>query len=239
MSIAIWVFALLITAGAAAVQGTVGIGFGLISVPILSLVHPDLAPVPQLLMALPLTVAMAIRERHAVDLTGVGWIIGGRIPGAFVGVFLLGVATERFLDIFIGIVVLGAVVIIGTGYHVHRSRSTKVAAGIASGTTGVVSSIGGPPIALIYTREEADTIRSTLAVVFTFGTLTSMTFRWFSGNLTMMDARVALVLMPAVLVGLWLSTRYNDRIPKGVVRKGILVICALSAIALLIRGIAG
>lgn len=211
----------------------------MISVPLLSLVHPDLAPVPQLLMALPLTVAMAIRERHAVDLTGVGWIIGGRIPGAFVGVFLLGIATEQVLDMFIGVVVLGAVVIIGTGYHIHRSRSTKVAAGIASGTAGVVSSIGGPPIALLYTREEADTIRSTLAVVFTFGTLTSMTFRWFSGNLTMMDARVALVLMPAVIVGLWLSTRYNDQIPKEAVRKGILVICALSAVALLARGITG
>lgn len=235
MPIAIWVVALLVTTGAAAVQGTVGIGFGMISVPILSLVHPELAPVPQLLMALPLTVAMVVRERHAVDLTGVGWIVGGRIPGAFLGVFLLGIATARILDAFIGVVVLGAVAVIGTGYHIHRSRTTKAMAGIASGTTGVVSSIGGPPIALIYTREEADTIRSTLAVVFTFGTLTSMTFRWLSGNMTMMDVRIAFVLMPAVFIGLWLSSRYNQRVPKDLVRIGILVVCATSALALLLR----
>ena len=65
-----------------------------------------------------------------------------------------------------------------------------------------------------------------------------MTFRWFSGNMTLMDLRVALVLLPAVLVGLWFSTRYNDRVPKGAVRTGILVVCGASAVALLVRGIA-
>ncbi|KAA3641898.1 MAG: sulfite exporter TauE/SafE family protein, partial [Armatimonadetes bacterium] len=112
MSILVWVAALMITAGAAAVQGTVGIGFGVISIPILALLHPDLVPVPQLLMALPLTVSMAWRERSAIDLTGVGWVIGGRIPGAFLGVFLLGIASERILDGFIAVVVILAVVVI-------------------------------------------------------------------------------------------------------------------------------
>ena len=239
MPLTIWVLALVITAGAAAIQGTVGVGFAMVSVPILSLLSPELAPAPQILMVIPLTVSMAVRERHAIDLTGVGWIMGGRIPGAFVGVFLLGIATARFLDAFIGVVVLGAVVVIGTGYKVRRTRTSKLAAGIASGTTGVVSSIGGPPVALIYTREEADTIRSTLAVVFTFGTLTSITFRWFSGNLSMMDVKVALILLPAVIFGIWLSARYNERIPKQVVRVGILVVCGVSATALLIRAAFG
>jgi uncharacterized membrane protein YfcA len=55
----------------------------------------------------------------------------------------------------------------------------------------------------------------------------------------MMDLRVALILLPAVLVGLWLSTRYTVRVPKRVVRNVILVICAVSAVALVVRGIAG
>jgi uncharacterized membrane protein YfcA len=239
MPIEIWVFAFLITAGAATIQGTVGVGFAMVSVPILSLAHPDLAPAPQLLMAFPLTIAMAFRERHAVDLTGVGWIVGGRIPGAFFGVFLLGIATERMLDMFIGLVVLGAVVVIGTGFRLKRNRVTKTLAGVASGTTGVVSAIGGPPVALLYSRDEADMIRSTMAVVFAFGTTTSTVFRWASGNVTMVDVRVALILVPAVLGGLWISARYNERIPQRVVRLGILVVCAGSASALIIRSILG
>lgn len=239
MPIAIWVLAVLITAGAAAIQGTVGVGFAMVSVPLLSLIHPDLAPVPQLILVIPLTLGMAFRERHAIDLKGVGWIIGGRLPGAILGVFLLGIATERALDALIGVIVLGAVAVIGTGYHIHRNTGTSLAAGVASGTTGVVSSIGGPPVALIYSRAEADMIRSTLAVVFTFGTFTSLTFRWLSGNVAITDLKVALVLMPAVIVGLLLSSRYNERIPKDVVRRGILIVCATSAVALLARALMG
>lgn len=235
MSWFVWLVAAVITAGAALVQGTVGVGFAMISVPILALIDPALAPAPQLLMALPITVSMAWRERHAVDLSGVGWIIVGRIPGAFLGVFLLGIATERTLDLLIALIVLAAVVVIATGYHVTRNRTTEFLAGVGSGTTGVVASIGGPPVALIYTRDESDTIRSTLALVFTFGIITSSSFRWASGNFTLQDVKVALVLVPAAVGGLWLATRIRDGVPKKVIRTTILVVCALAAIALLLR----
>ncbi len=150
MSLLAWALALIITAGAASVQGTVGLGFAMVSVPLLSLIHPSLAPVPQLLMVLPLTVTMAWRERHAIDLRGFWWIIGGRIPGAFLGVALLTVASQRILDMFIALTVLGAVAVMAKGVHVKRTRGTKFAAGVGSATTGVIASIGGPPVALEY-----------------------------------------------------------------------------------------
>lgn len=239
MSILVWVAALMITAGAAAVQGTVGIGFGVISIPILALLHPDLVPVPQLLMALPLTVSMAWRERSAIDLTGVGWVIGGRIPGAFLGVFLLGIASERILDGFIAVVVILAVVVIATGFTVARTTTTKALAGIASGATGVVAGIGGPPVALVYSTEESDTIRSTLAIIFIFGVFTSTLFRWWGGHVSMNDVKVAGVLLPAALIGFWMSVLFKDRVSKQAVRLGILIVCSGAAIVLLIRAIIG
>jgi len=239
MSVLIWALAIAITAAAATVQGTVGVGFAMLSVPLLSLLHPELAPAPQLLVALPLTIGMAFRERRAIDLRGIGWILVGRLPGAFLGVFLLGVATARVLDAFIGIVVLGAVIIIGTGFHLKRTRMTKTLAGVASGTTGVVSSIGGPPIALIYSSEESDTIRSTLAVIFTFGVTTSAFFRWLSGNFTMRDVEVAAVLLPAVLAGLYISVRIKDKVSRERVRAAIIIVCGIAAAALLLRAVAG
>jgi uncharacterized membrane protein YfcA len=233
----VWALAMLITAGAVAVQGTVGLGFALISVPLLALLHPDLAPVPQLFIMLPIGISMALRERHAIDLTGVWWLLVGRIPGAFLGVFLLGVASGSALDLFIGIIVLAAVAVIGTGYHVRRTPTTKLLAGTASGATGVVATIGGPAIALVYTREEAQTIRSTLAAVFSFGVSTSILFRWWSGNVTLDDVRVAVVLLPAAAVGLWIAIRYRDRVSREHVRLGVLIVCASSATALIARSV--
>ena len=53
VSVAELVIALVITAAGAFVQGTIGVGFGIVSVPLLSLINPVLAPVPQLLLVSP------------------------------------------------------------------------------------------------------------------------------------------------------------------------------------------
>lgn len=233
------VLAFLITVGAAIVQGTVGLGFGMVAVPLLALLDPVLAPVPQLFAAVPLTILMAWRERKDMDLHGVGWLLLGRFPGAAIGVALLAIATQRTLDVFIGVAVLLAVAIIGSGFHVKRNRATKFAAGVASGTTGLVASIGGPPVALIYTSEEAATIRSTLGAIFTIGLGITISVRAVSGNITTTDLWISAWLIPAVLIGWSLSLHLKDRIPRHAVRAAILVICAVAAIALLVRAVVG
>ncbi len=239
MEISVLVLAFVITAMAAAVQGTVGVGFAMITVPILSLLDPRLSPVPQILIVLPLTVAMAWKERTSMDLSGVGWILAGRLPGAAIGVALLAVATRRTLDVFIGVVVLAAVAIIGSGFHVRRNRTTEFTAGVAAGTTGLVASIGGPPVALIYSSEEAAVIRPTLAAIFTFGVAITVSVRFATGNVSSSDLRIALVLLPAMAIGWFASLALKDRVPTRVVRASILTISALAAAALLGRAMVG
>ena len=239
MPLIVWFIAFAVTAGATLVQGTAGVGFAMIAVPVLSLLHPDLAPVPQLLVMLPITVAMAWNERHAMDLRGVGWIITGRFPGLAIGVALLAIADQVFLDLFIGVLVLGAVMVIASGFHVRRTRATKFGAGIASGTTGIVASIGGPPVALIYTSEEAATIRASLAAVFTIGVTMSTIGRFATGNVTALDVEVAAVLFPAVVIGYVASLRLKDHVPTEAVRRTILIVSGAAAAALILRAFVG
>ena len=70
------VVALVVTALGAIVQGTIGVGFGMLSVPVLSLVNPVLAPVPQLLLAAPL----ALSSRSTSSSTATGALSPGRLP---------------------------------------------------------------------------------------------------------------------------------------------------------------
>lgn len=237
MSIALWALALAVTVGAATIQGTVGIGFAMVSVPIVSLIDARLAPVPQLIIVLPLTLSMAWRERHDIDLQGFWWIIGGRVPGALLGIALLAVASQQVLDVFIGAVVLVAVAILATGVHVRRTRVAKFTTGVASGTTGIVASIGGPAIALLYSSAEARTIRPTIAAVFTIGISMSILFRALSGNISSSDFVVSAVLFPGVVAGYFLSSAIKDKIPTERVRIAILVISAAAAVALLARAL--
>ena len=230
--------ALAVTAFAALVQGTVGVGYAVVSVPVLSLVDPDLTPVPQLLLAAPLAVAVAYREREHLDLSGAGWVIAGRFPGVVIGIALLKSFSETTLDALIGLIVLGAVLIIGGGLSVRRSPATEFGVGVASGTSGLVASIGGPPIALLYHDAPGGTARSSMALIFTIGIAINITARAVTREITGDDLAVAAVLFPAMLVGLWASQFFLGWAEGTVLRRGILAVSAVAAVALLVKTIA-
>jgi len=230
-----WGVALLVTFVAAALQGVVGMGFAMLSVPILSLIDPSLAPVPQLLITMPLTISMAWREREHLELAGVGWIIAGRVPGAFIGLALLAVAVGRALDLAIAALVLIAVAIIASGRHVKRNPGTEFGAGVMSGISGLVASIGGPPLALLYTEAEGPTVRSSLAAVFTVGLTFTLVARTATGNITSQDFVIAAILFPALVLGYLFSGRLARRVNQVQIRYGLLILSTLGAIGLIIR----
>lgn len=229
--------ALAVTFLGAVAQGVVGIGFGVLSVPVLSLVDPVLAPVPQLLMALPLTVMMSWRERIHADLRGVTWVLVGRVPGAVAGLLLLASATQRTLDVVIAAVVLSGVAIRATGATVTRSPATDALVGAFAGTASMVASIGGPPMALLYQDEPGPTIRASLGMVFTIGLLITLAGRALGGLITGTDVTVALVLLPAMLAGYAASVVLADRVPEPAMRAGILTLSAFAAVGLFARAL--
>jgi hypothetical protein len=228
--------AVAITAIAALIQGTIGLGFAIVAVPLLSLVDPRLAPVPQLLLSLPLTVGMAIRERHAIEWRGMIWVLVGRLPGVVAGLWLLEVASLRMLDAIIGIIVLAGVAILSMRpARRERTRASELAAGFASGASGVISSIGGPPLALLYRDDEGATIRANLAALFAIGLVISIGGRWLTGRIAPVEVGVAAMLLPALALGLGLSRLAIRRLDGARLRRSVLVACALAAVALLGR----
>lgn len=235
MSEIAWIAALAVTFFAATIQGIVGVGFAMVSVPILALIDPSLAPVPQLLITLPLTVAMAWRERDHLALRGVGWVVAGRFPGALIGIGLLAVATQATLEIAIAVLVLVAAAIIASGFHVSRTAGTQFGAGLFSGVSGLVASIGGPPLALLYSKDEGAVVRSNLAAVFVIGLSITITARAISGNMAWGDVQTATVLFPALVAGYVTSLFVKDRWSQDGLRKAILVLSVFGAFGLILR----
>jgi len=236
-----WILALAfaITIAAGLVQGTIGFGLSVVSVPVLSLLDGDLAPVPQLLVAFPLALAMVWREWRDLDLSGVGWVLAGRVPGAILGVVLLKAFSETALDVLIAGLVLVGVAIVASGVVIRLNPATKMAAGIASGTMGLVASVGGPPLALLYRDLAGGTLRSSLNAIFAIGIVFSIGVRGVTGEISGNDLQVALFLLPAVFMGLWLSRFFTDRAEGPVLKRAVLVISALAATGLLLRSVLG
>lgn len=226
-----------IVAVAATVQGVVGIGFNVLAVPALLLIDPLLAPVPSLILAVPLTAWQLMRERGTIDRTGVWWIVAGRVPGGLLGLWLLLILSDTALQVTIALIVLGAVIVVWRGVAIRRTRTSEFSTGIVSGVTGIVGAIGGPPVGLLYRDAPPSVMRPTVAVVFTIGIAISLGLRTAGGQITLDDVRIAAALLPAMLLGFGLSGLVKDRVPAEVVRTGILVLSATASIALLVRAV--
>lgn len=224
---------------ASALQGSIGFGLAVLSVPILTVVNPVFTPIPVLILSLGVGAATLARERGDLDLEGLGWVITGRVPGALLGAWVLSVATERTLGIVIGVIVLSAVVVLSSGLTVRLSPTSRVVAGTISGFSGTSAGIGGPPIALLYGGQDGPVIRSTLGAIFTIGITINLVILTLVGVLTAGDIQIAVVLSPAMAVGFMISGRLRPHVDGGRVRIGILVVSSLAAVSLLVRSLVG
>ena len=229
--------AFVITFFAATVQSTIGFGFALLSVPLLSLLNPVFAPVPQLVVFLPLAVAIVVREWSAVEPKSIAWILVGRIPGALIGVTLLKLLLQPALDVLMAAMVAVGVVLVVGKTAFRRSPWMDFAAGTASGTMAMVSAIGGPPIALLYRNASGSTVRANLGLVFTIGVCLTLTVRASAGEVSLEEVIVGVAFLPAVLMGLHASRGLLTRVEGRILRNAIVLVALLAAAMLCGRGV--
>ncbi|MGB7503905.1 MAG: TSUP family transporter, partial [Mycobacterium sp.] len=96
---------------ASALQSSIGFGIGMLAAPIVALVDPAMIPATLIMVATLVTLMVVIRERQAIDLSGTGWALIGRVPGTVAGALLLAALPHRALAILLAGVVLGGVVL--------------------------------------------------------------------------------------------------------------------------------
>jgi uncharacterized membrane protein YfcA len=229
--------AFIVSFAAAALHSTVGFGFALLSVPLLSLLNPLFAPVPQLLVVFPLTLAIVFRERQAVEVRSTLWIFAGRVPGAFIGVTLLKLLSTAALDVLMSLMVIIGVGIVVSHGNFRRTAAREFGAGVASGTMAMVSAIGGPPIALLYRNDSGPTVRANLGLVFAVGLSITITVRAVAGEVSWDEVVIGAALLPAVWLGLRASRRLIPRVDGALLRNAIVIVAGAAAVVLLARGV--
>jgi uncharacterized membrane protein YfcA len=223
----------------AALQGSIGIGLGLLAAPVLGLVDPDFVPAAISVSVVPLTVSMATRERGHIDSSGMGWAIAGRVPGVVVGAWMASAAGHRAIALVVGISVLFAVTASLRGTRFTPTTRNLFLAGGASGFTGTAAGVGGPPMALTYQHADPRVMRATLAAFFTVGAAMSITSLAISGVLGRRELQLSALLVPGVIAGVVLSRYTVAKLPADRVRPFVLGVCAASAIALLVDEVLG
>jgi hypothetical protein len=225
------------TVAGATIQGSIGFGMNLVTVPVLALVVPDALPVAVVLLGIPISLAMLRHEHRALDRAGLGWIIAGRVPGSILGAWVVASVADNTLQLLIGAFVLVFVVASLVARPLPVRPSTQLVAGTASGVTGTAAGIGGPPLALLYQWHPGPAMRSTLAAAFFFGTLLSIAILSVARQVSWAQVLLAVGLAPLVVIGSYLGRRFHDRLDRGWLRPAVLVFASVSALVVVIDAI--
>lgn len=229
--------ALALLAGAA-VQSLVGLGLGLVAAPVITLVEPGLMPEVMLWLACTYPVVTLATEREDIHWAGLGWSLPTRLVGTGLGVAAVATFSTRVLGLAVAVMVLLAVLVTWLAVRPPITRGSLMTAGLVSGFSGTATSIGGPPMAILYQEQPPRQIRTTLAVYFMVGAALSLAGLALAGQLELREALLAACLSPVLPAGAVLGGTLRRRLPQERVRVAVLLLCASSAVVLLVRSLA-
>lgn len=224
-----------VVALAAFVQGTSGLGFALIVAPVVGMVDPGLLPVFLLASMIPLNLYVAWRERASLDVRGARWISAARLAATPGGLALLWAVPERHLGVAVGAATLLAALVSLLAPAFTPGRTAYAGAGAVTALTETATGVGGPPLALVYQHRPPAELRSTVAVCFLVGEVASLGLLFATGQGSPGQASPALLLLPALALGVRLSRLVHHRVDAAKLRITVLAFAAVSG-AVLIAG---
>jgi hypothetical protein len=133
--------------------------------------------------------------------------------------------------------VLVAVLLTVSAVRVRPTPATLSVAGIVSGVTGTATSIGGPPIALVYQHDPGPRVRSTLGAYFLVGVVISLVALALGGQLDSRDVYAGGALLPFVFAGFLLARPLRRFVDGHVLRAGLLAVVTVSGVVLIVQSL--
>ncbi|MGV9802282.1 sulfite exporter TauE/SafE family protein [Mycobacterium sp. NPDC003449] len=224
---------------ASCMQASIGFGMGMLAAPIVAIVDPRLIPGTLIMLATMVTLMVVVREREEIDLSGTGWALLGRVPGTIAGALLLVVMPAHALAYALAAVVLGGVVLTSLGWVPVPHRRNLMLAGATSGLLGTATSIGGPPMALVWQNNTGARLRGTMSGFFLVGSVLSLALLALTGSIDHHTVIVFAMLVPAGVIGYALSRWVNRHLDRGRQRWTAITISAMGAVVLIVRQLMG
>lgn len=229
--------ALLIVAFAAIIQSTTGMGFGLVAAPALIWIYPEMIPATILIMGFVVSGISALRERKSIMPRELGVSVLGRLVGSVAAIPLLFLlSSSQAFSVVFGALILLAVGLSLVGVRPRFTSINLLMGGTVSGFTGTITSVGAPPIVLVFQDQSASSARPTLNAFFTLASVVSLAALAYAGRLSDEHLMLAGILAPGFLGGVFISKYLRGHV-DGRLRPLVLLFCSGSAVGLIARGL--
>ncbi len=229
---------------AAIVRGFSGFGFGMLTITSMSLVLAPATVVPAMFV---LEVAAGIHLlpsiwRH-VHWRSIGIIVVTSIACTPMGVYLLANVPAEPMKIAIAIVVFATAAALLSGLQMRRMPTSMetAATGAASGVLNGAFGMGGPPIILFFLGSSIalQAGRASIIAAFLAMDFAALPTLYGFGLFTREAVMLALVSLPALVVGVFLGSRLVGRVEERAARRAVLLLLMGMAVAIGARSLLG
>ena len=223
-------------------QGLSGTGFGMITVPILSmLLGPKVVPPVILLITSAINLCMLLMLRAHVQWRRAMPLAIGGLAGVPFGTLLLLLMPPAGLKILIGIAVAGTALLMLSGirWPIRNERAALFPVGFASGMLSGSIMVGGPPVILFLQNQQWDktAFRANIMLLWNVQAMTAYVTYFAAGLITRSAGMAALALAPAMLIGLLSGFWLHHRLPEARFSQFVLALALISGSMALYSGI--
>lgn len=215
-----------ITLFAATVNGALGYGFSSLTVPVALLFYANRVLNPALvLVEVVLNTYVLFMNRKSVPHV---WrrvlpIIVGLIPGVVVGSFILSYVSPGITKVITYVIVLPLILLQAAGFrrYIHAERAIGGPFGAGLGVLYSVTTISGPPLALLFNNQGyvRQDFRAALALVRITESCATAVAYYFLGLYSQSTADLLPWIVPSVLIGIPLGAFLIRQIEAEVFRR--------------------
>jgi uncharacterized protein len=232
----------LVVAAASFLGGVTGFGYSLVATPLLLLLGFPLPFVvtANLALACVTRVSVAYRFRSDARPARAAGLIGGSVPGLWLGAVVLTSVDDATIKLGAGVVVMAAAVLLWRAVTAPPPRElpgAPVAAGFAGGFLGAATSLNGVAPVLLLARDKAEprSVLADLALYFVASNAIGLAILLTQGALDGEALFPAFMLwLPGSLAGNWAGTVIGPRLPEaGFRRLTLAVVFAAGAVTAL------
>lgn len=232
-----WLAASAIVLLGAVLQGSLGFGVALVAAPLLYLIDPSLVPAPMIVVGLGVAALVLLRDHAAVERAEIARVLPGILLGVIAAGVVLRLVSRDALGLLFGVLVLLAVGLsIGRPPPVPGHR-LLFGAGALAGFMGTATSIGGPPLALVFQDRRGVRLRGTLSACFVPTSIMGLVALYWAGHLERAHVIAGLSLFPAVILGVFISGLTARLLDRHWLRPAVLSVSALAALAAIVRAL--
>jgi uncharacterized membrane protein YfcA len=224
---------------ASVVQTSTGMGFALIAMPLLALISLEFVPGPMLFVNLFLALFMLNDGRSYIVRREITFLLPTILIGTVIGAGVLMQFEQGTLGILFASLILLSVFISLFVRALPLSSPNLVFCGVAVGIMGTSAGLPGAPLVVLYQNESMEKTRPTMALVFAFAYITSLTALAFTGAFSIRLALDGLFLLPGLVFGFMLGKWGRQYLTRAMGRILMLFIGSFGAILLFMKSVSG